>query len=389
MNSRFAFGCAALLTLTSIPMTGCDPKPDVKPAMETGQVSGPRPGVYLRASFDGDPSRFMGRFISNNVKPVDIDENQGVKTSCSKFVKWTEIPASGEYDEYYRTSTSVKGNLGVKAAPSAAEKVMSVAGQKAPSGDLSVGNESGTSIRVKYTITKKMVSEIEDIDGFKACCEKDADNCSQQFLGEFLQGTGELFVKQGRQTDVGASGSAATAKGGVTVKDGWSWRRSTKFDNAYFAFRVMKAQLTDTCAWADKPPKSDKGQYFVGISAPVKTEDMAQDKAMDHARAQVVRWLGTSVASASVSTADAFKGYLKDERIVANAAKGMVSYVTRERSCKAERVKSQFGEMWKTKVLVHFPHEKRKEAAVKVLEAAEKEGKLSSEDKAKIVKELK
>lgn len=340
-----------------------DEKTGGNPIKETfeGKLRGPRKGVFLRASFDDDPSQFMGRFVSENVTEDNIDENRGVKTQCSQFVTYKEVKASGSFDEYYQTSTDVKAGLGVDP--------MSVPGLdgKAPKVDASVGNTSGTDIRIKYVLTRKLVSDISDPAAFEACCARSPDNCASRYIGEFWAGSGTLYQKAGRSTDVGVDTKAPKVKAGVEVADGWAWSRNIDFEDVFFALRVQDRVVADSCAWATKLPVSDQGQYFVGISPPSATEDIARGLAMRNAREQAVQYLGEYITSRSTSTTNVVKGYVADERVVQSAAEGIASLVKDDRYCAPETVNTPDGAMFKVKVLAYFPNAQRDQAAVQTV----------------------
>lgn len=327
-------------------------------------LKGPRDGVYLRASFDDDPSHFMGRFISNDVGVSDVDENRGIQTECTEFVTYKEVRASGNFDEYYNSSTEVSANLGIQTA---AQDVVDAA----PGGDGKFGHSAGTEIRVKYDLNKKLVANIEDPAGFSACCAEAPGRCTDRYIGEFWYGTGTVFEKSGRATDADVSVAANQGEGGLQVADGWVWRRGTTFDDVYFAFRVMDRVATDDCAWADQLPKSADGQYFVGVSAPAPTEDLARSNAMKNARTQAVRYLGESIVAKSTTTAGVVEGYVNDENVVTTVAEGIASFVKDDRYCAADTMETPEGVKYQVKVLAFFPNEGIQQAEVAAAEAVE------------------
>ena len=349
--------------------TGCSgnnvERPDANQIAQGPYVAGAREGVYLRASFDSDPSMYIGRFISPGVASDEIDENRGVQTSCSQYITYREVNAAGQFDEYYQSSTSVKASLGLQ--PPA------ISG--APSGQASVGNERTTNVRVRYNLTKKLVAHIEDFDAYNSCCESAAGACSGKYIGEFWAGEGTLFQNTGRATDVNVGGQGGPDLGGtayqvggdVEVADGWAWRRAITFDNVYFAFRVVDAEIGG-CSWIDRPPQSDEGQYFVGISPPAATEDIARTMAMRNARTQVVQYLGEAIVSESVSRAN-LQGYLDDETVVATAAEGIASRVKDERYCPAETTESPDGIQYTARVLAFFPYSEEEKARREMVES--------------------
>ncbi len=341
-------------------------------------LKGPRDGVYLRASFDDDPTHFVGRFISNDVAATDVDENRGIQTECTKFVTYKEVNASGNFDEYYNSSSEVSANLGIQTP------VQEVADQ-APGGQGNFGQSSGTEIRVQYDLQKKIVANVEDPAGFEKCCNSAPGNCTDTYIGEFWHGTGTIFEKTGKATNADVSAAATQGQGGLQVADGWVWRRGTEFQDVYFAFRVMDRIATDDCAWANQLPKSDDGQFFVGVSAPSPSEDIARTNAMKNARTQVVKYLGESIVAKSKTNSGVVEGYVQDENVVTSVAQGIASFVKDDRYCKAEKLETPEGLKYKVKVLAFFPQDKQQEAEAATADAVEKkmeeDGKLTPEAK--------
>lgn len=370
-----------LLAGTAAACSGAAEKPDKK--MDADQMgpnlAGPRTGVFLRASFDDDPSHFIGRFIASDLGNDDIDENRGLQTECSRFVTYKEVNASGSFDEYYNSSTSVRGGLGIN-------NPAQVKG--APEGSGSFGHESGTSIRVQYDLQKKLVANVEDPAGFKACCESSPDNCTNKYIGEFWYGKGTLYENTGQQTGGDANVSAPQGKGGVEFADGWAWRRSTEFQDVYFAFRVMDRMAADDCSWADRPPKSDDGQYFVGVSPPAPTEDIARTAAMRHARTQAVQYLGEFINSTTMNNSSVISGYVESENVVTTAAEGMANFVKDDRYCAAEQQETPEGVKYVVKVLAFFPNAKKAEAGTATVDAIETQAKADGKLTPELKKDL-
>lgn len=366
----YSKAAAFLLVATTLTgLVGCSSsdeikRPDPNSIASGPTVSGPREGVYLRASFDDDPSMLIGRFVSDGVATNDIDENRAVQTQCSQFIKYKEVRAAGEFNEYYQSSKSAKASLGIESTMTGT-----------PNAKAGFGNEQGTEVRVQYKLTKKIVAHIEDHAGFTQCCEAAAGACSGKYIGEFWQGTGTLYQQTGRATGFDAAattGDVVTIAGNhgnadVQIADGWAWKRAMSFDDMYFAFRVMDAEITG-CAWADRPPRSELGQYFVGISPPAATEDIARNYAMRNARTQVVNYLGEYISTQSVSKSS-LQGYLENEDIVSAAAEGIAARVKDERYCPAERLETPDGNHFIVKVLAFFPDAEARVAAKEVVKA--------------------
>lgn len=346
--------------------SGKPEKPDKKmdPNQMGPNLAGPRAGVFLRASFDDDPSHFIGRFIAGNLAEDDIDENRGLQTECSKFVTYKEVNASGSFDEYYNASTSVKGGLGINNPV-----------PKAASGSGNFGHESGTSIRVQYDLTKKLVANVQDPAAFKTCCESSPDNCTNKYIGEFWYGKGTLYENTGSQTGGDANVSAPQGEGGIEFADGWAWRRSTSFEDVYFAFRVMDRAIADDCSWAQRPPKSDEGQYFVGVSPPSPTEDIGRRMAMQHARTQAVQYLGEFINSTTMNNSSVIEGYVESENVVTTAAEGMANFVKDDRYCAPEEQETPEGMKYVVRVLAFFPNQAKASAGTATVDAIEKQAK--------------
>lgn len=328
-------------------------------------LKGPREGVYLRASFDDDPSHFIGRFLSNELPASEIDENRGIQTECSAFVTYREVRAAGNFDEYYNSSTSVGAELGIDTSP-AADII-----QTGPGGTGEFSTESGTSIRVQYNLSRKLIAHVEDPAGFRACCDSIVGGCTNRFVGEFWAGTGTIYERSGRATDVGARGNAPHVKAGFEVADGWVWRRGTEFDDVYFAFRVVDRVATDDCGWVDQLPRSQDGKYFVGISPPSATEDIARTMAMRHARTQAVQYLGESILAESRNVSSVIEGYIESEIVVTTAAEGLAQFVKDDRYCAAEQLETPEGVKYIARVLAFFPKESEDEARKATLDAVE------------------
>lgn len=361
---------AILLVGASLMTVACSGSDKAKPTTEFGpELNGPRKAVYLRASFDDDPTHFIGRFLGNSLEESDIDENRGIQTECSKFVTYKEVNASGTFDEYYNSSTEVTAGFGMN--PDVSKLT------NGTTGDGNFGHKSGSAVRVQYELTRKLVANIEDPVGFKTCCESSPDNCTDRYIGEFWYGTGELYENKGRSTGGDAKIENQVASGGLTVADGWAWKRATTFNDVFFAFRVTNRTSgeVDSCNWADRPPKSDDGQYFVGVSPASPEEDIARTMAMRHARTQAIQYLGEFITATSSNNASVIEGYVQSENVVKSTAEGMANFVKDDRWCPAEKVETPEGVKYITKVLTFFPNAKKAEAATATVDAVEKEAK--------------
>ena len=339
------------------------------------RMQAPKKSVYVRASFDDDPSPYLGRFVPASLPADQIDENAAAQTRCSKFVTHKELRAAGTFDEVINASSGVAASLGVAA----------VGGISA-----SAGTKAG--VRVTYKLDKKMRAEISDPDGFDRCCKAAPDQCSNLMIGEFLSGTGEVYQFAGSEQGIKAAGRQALNTGDFDFKSGIAWKRSSTFEKVYFAFRTQAARLgsaktaPDDCSWANAVPTSLDGTYFVGMSQPAMSEAQARDYAQRNGRAAVVRYLGEFIQTSTGSTSSAVDGFLKDEDKISTVAKGLARKVKAERFCPAEQKETPDGMMYVAQVLMFFPKGEEIAAAKATLDAVEadlqKQGKLNSKSKA-------
>ncbi len=259
-----------------------------------------RKGFYIRASFDTDPSSYVGRFIKPGT--TDISEASAQELSCSNFITHKVVDAGGtKRDEYFAASTSAAGNLGIP-----------------PVFQVGAGADSVTLVRVQYTESHKMQFEIADAAGYEACCLAAPNQCFDQFVGEFLSGTGRIFYSVGTSAELEAQGVTTDVLGDLDMKDGRYWKSSIEFTNpVYFAFQVADnvhmggatptGLTSGTCSdagvtWDDIPPQSSQGQYFVGVSKVFDNESTARDDAMTNAKQQAQRWYQEAVSTSSSST---------------------------------------------------------------------------------------
>lgn len=372
--------------LLALLLAACGPTQTVQradaPADSAVRIDPPKKSVYIRASFDSDPSPFIGRFLPDGTAVADIDENGAAQTRCSKFVGYEEIKAAGTFDEVFNASQGVSASLGFVAVGQAA---------------LSAGQNAG--VRVRYTLDKKMRFAVKDADGLDQCCKAAPDQCSDLMIGEFLSGTGEVYQFAGSEAGLKAGGMLqGGGTGDFDMKNGVAWKRASTFDGVYFAFRTQAARLGGSmakadpadCSWADNVPTSLDGTYFVGMSPPVASEATARDKAQQNAQVQAVRYLGQFIQTSTQTKSSALAGYLEDEENIQTVAQGLTRRLRAEKFCKAETVETPDGLMYATKVLVFFPKAEEKAAAASAVDAAEagleKAGKLTSKAKADLKK---
>ena len=108
----------------------------------------PSGNVYLRNSFDTDPSGYLGRFLPAGLQ--DLDESNGMTMACSEHISWKFVDGGGvKMTEVLNVSSAASARLGV---PLIAKGKGSVS--------------SSQVARVSYTLTGKMVSTIDDPGAF-------------------------------------------------------------------------------------------------------------------------------------------------------------------------------------------------------------------------------
>ncbi|MEZ4453543.1 MAG: hypothetical protein R3B09_29065 [Nannocystaceae bacterium] len=145
--------------------------------------------VHLRNTFDTDPSTYIGRFIPAGV--TEIDESNTLTLACSKHITARFLDGgSVAFSEDLTVSTQVAARLGIPVIA-----------------DASASHSQSRSARADYTLTGKMVAEIADPAAFAACCKSQPDQCTDRFIGEFIQGTGSLRHRAARDTKIDASGT--------------------------------------------------------------------------------------------------------------------------------------------------------------------------------------
>jgi len=335
-------------------------------------VPPPDKSVFLRASFDDDPSSYLGRFLPDNLQPNEVDENQAVSTRCGEFITMKEVNASGTYDEYYNSSTAAGGSVGVAGVASA-----------------SAGGGQTSTVRVRYELTKKMQAKITDQAAFERCCKE--AGCPSFIVGEFFKGTGSVFQAVGAQAGFSGEGiSPSGVTGELDFKDEVAWKRQSNFTDVYFAFRKQRVGLgdangggADDCAWVNSIPTDLDGTYFVGISVPAATESTARNLAVTDARQQAIRYLGESITTSTRLNTSAMEGILSDNTTLTAAAGGIANYVKDKKWCAAEKLDTPEGAKYVARVLAYFPKADQAEAekvvATSLLTTLKQSGKLTPE----------
>ena len=362
LRSLGALAAVALGTALALPAcSGSQAIPDVDTPATAGFAlpQAPESALFLRASFDDDPSSYMGRFLPDKLGAHDIDENRAAQTRCSRFVTYKKVRAGGHREELLQASTSVGASVGYK-------DYVKVGG----------GYKGGVSVRVEYDLQEKMVPVLTDPDGFHRCCEAAPDQCGQRYLGEFISGTGKVFQAVGREIDVKTK--IPTLKGvdaDIAYKDGVAWKRLTSFENMYFAFRPALAQLgqgqdySAICHEGFQLPTSLDGQFFVGTSQPARSEQMALNDALLNGRRQAVNFLGQWLQQSVTKHQDALAGHLQNDDVIRAASEGIASYVKDRFQCPVGRIVTPDGPLYTHRVLVFFPEASKAEASQKLLGA--------------------
>lgn len=368
MNPKLYLAFALALVLTT-----CGSAPSRPGGLGGGSTWVPplKQSVYLRAMQDRDPSGNMGRFFAADVAPDQIDESNAFASRCSKFFKPEIIEASGTFDESFTASTSVGGSLSVP-----------VYGAKA-----SGGYGSNGEVRVHYTLKKVMRATV-DTDGLDRCCAADAKQCGGKYIAEFYLGDGEVYQYLGDEASFKAEGSTPTAGGDLEFKNGTAWKKVNKIDNAYFAFKTAKIASgggdsnANVCSgnWADTPPTSLDGQYFVGMSRPAASKQAARQDALLNGRRQAMQFIATQLQEARVQTSKNLDEVFSDEAAISAASEGLAKLM-KDRCWKDGEVVGPTSR-YETSVLMFFPSSEIGNAAKAVVASLKGAGLMSGADAA-------
>jgi hypothetical protein len=348
------FGLAVTVSIAS-----CGTPPLAPPAVPNSTIVQPTRAIHLRAAFDDDPTAYVGRFVPGTLAGAELDETAAAQTRCSEHFIHKVVSSNQELDEIAYTSTKVAGSLGAK-----------------PFAALSGSTERAATLRVKYTLKKRMQVLVKDPAALARCCASAPDQCSNTVIGEFLMGSGEVYQMAGSQAELAASGMAKSVTGDLSFKDGVGWKRVNTFKDMYFAFLTTAAQIPPSaapddgsCGFCDNIPTSLDGTYFCGVSPPAPSEAMARDLAMRNAREQVVKFVGELLSTQASSEASLVKGYLEDKQVTTAAASGLAANVKDTRWCKAAPTSTPEGVKYTSKVLAFLAHADKKQAAQLVVDA--------------------
>lgn len=237
--------------------------------------------VFLRNSFDKDPSSYVGRFVPRGA--TDLDETAAMQLTCSQHISYEFVEAGGvEYTETMAVSSEVAAKIGVPLVAS---------------GSASASKDA--MVKVHYELTGKMIGNIEDPEAFATCCKDAPDQCTDRYIGEFLQGTGSVYQSSSMNLAAGGQGrSPQGVEGEGSASHDESVDRVVEFDEpVYFAFKLTETpytRATSACgSWVDTPPVEEGSVFFVASSRPVRSEGMArtfaEQKAVQKAMQSVMK----------------------------------------------------------------------------------------------------
>lgn len=254
-----------------------------KSPTKAGTQVAPANTVYVRNSFDTDPSLYLGRFVPRG--RVDLDETAAMQLACSQHISYRFIEGGGvKYTESMAVGTEVAAKLGIPVVASA-----------------DVSAKRVQEVKVQYELTGKMVANIDDPSAFAECCKSQPDQCTDRYIGEFLQGTGAVY--QSNSTEISASGQGTNPTNGVSGQGGvdhqQSHDRAIEFPNpVYFAFKITETphkRATSSCgSWVDNPPTEEGFVFFVGQSRGMRTEGAARNWAQNQAMMKAAQSVTTS-----------------------------------------------------------------------------------------------
>ena len=372
---RTRLALALALTLTA---GGCASVPERPPEADGAvRLAPPDKSIFIRASFDQDPSDYLGRFLPAGIATEAIDETAArVSSRCGKYLKAKTVKASGSYEQTFNASSGVKGSLGVQ-----------------PFGKASAGSTGEAGLLVKYTMTEKMLVTVADADGFARCCESAPGECGERMIGEFIRGTGSVSENAGVDTSAEAGGSYKKVDAELSYKDGFAWKRVSTFEDAYFAFRTVAgpqagAAAGGVCetAWAREVPQSLDGQYFVGAAGVLAPESKAREDAMRNARREVVKYIGEKIAESYEGRSSVIGGALADETLVKAAAEGVAKRVRARCWSDAVVQPTPEGPFTEIRVLAFLPAEEEAATQSEAVEAMAVQA--EAEKKPEVAREL-
>lgn len=371
-NRRVTMTTMALISLFVIP-TPADAKRNKKQHQNrvpdeliavVDRVSAGRSNFYLRSAFDSDPSGFIGRFVPEVTDTANLDESSTYPSRCSEYISYRTVGGGGvEYDEYFNASSSVAAGLSLP-----------ILNNQITQAGVSVDYSGGSIVRIRYTLTQKMVADITDPQAFGECCAIEEGACSDLYISEFMEGQGQVMHYTSSAADVDAGVGIKGVELGTEIKDGLAWSRAVNFPNpVYFAFKTSPVPPPPTSAggrfdecgdWRSSLPRSLDGTYFVGMSDPLTTEASARDEALANGRKRAVHYLGEAMATGSITDTQvsgpraSLEEALQNEAFVHTASAGIARMVVEKAWC-MDRNDRDFpdGVRYIGQVLVFFPTE--------------------------------
>lgn len=343
-------------------------------APQTTATFSEAPKVFLRSSYDADPSNWLGRFVADDA--TEADDSAASESTCRKYIK-PEVIDAGDvfYDEFFNATANAGLTAGL-------QKIISLGA--------SVSNSK--TIRVRYTLSKKMVAKITDPTAYDACCKAAPDQCTKRYIGEYLMGTGATYIgaekkrgmKTGVQAGIGIPGLDVNVFPELEVTADQAWYRGTTFTKpVYFAFkltdRLTGGDLSAICStdWESQLPRTSEGTWFVAKSGRTDSEATARKVAMQSAREQVVNWLGEQISTGSVKVESlgaangTIQSSLSQEDVVERASSGVASLV-KDQCWKERKEAAADRDYFSASVLVLLPNSEKQKAAEAVGAAARK-----------------
>ncbi len=363
--------------LLMIPLSGVGCPKRVSVPDAPGGTTVPVRNIYLRTAPDKDPSSYLGRFVPEDTDASEVDESAAMTLPCSKHFTWKYIEAAGSRDEYFLASTGARLSVGVPALADVATPV-----------DVQVGAsyKRGAVVRAKYEFTGKMIAEPDDPEALEACCEQAAGRCTSRYIGEFIEGKGQIFHGVKRAAGGDATVGVKHVDVGIEIKDGIEWHQTTEFNEpVYFAFKTSRFILPDAdqaggCdgAWVNgRVPGSVDGEQFVGVSEVVESERVAREVARRDARIQAIQYLGEKIVTGgresrlSSGQIDELRTKLESEDFIEFTATGVAELV-KDRDYCIEQVETPGGLRYKAKVLSLLPNSQLDQIEEVIANAIEK-----------------
>ena len=265
-----------------------------KPAPPAAAGPGLAPDRFiLRTAMDTDPAAYIGRFLPSGA--VDLDEAAAMTLACSRFIVPAVVDGGGvEVTERMAVNNAFAVRFGVPL----------VAGAQGAA-------QHAQEARVEYVQSRKMIGQIQDPDGFAACCRAQPDQCTDRYVGEFVMGTGTVEVQRSQSAALGAAGGAGGAAGSGSADASSTWERAMRFPTpVYFAWKVgttpfLQGRASVCPAWVQSPPADPAGVVVVGSSRPSRSEAAALRNARFAAMTRLVQAAGPGPDGTPVVTAPA------------------------------------------------------------------------------------